>query len=91
MTMTKTALKSAGKSELAAQALRAVWAVLPKSEFDPWHGRWVERCNAEPELVLGFAEDCADRLKRGEKIAKPGAWIFKAVARCESMAGRPWR
>ena len=96
MTMTKArlrvpALPSAGKAALAAQALRAVWTVVPKGEFDPWQRRWVERCNAEPDLVLGFAEDCADRMKRGEPIGKPGAWIFKSVAKCEALEGRPWR
>ncbi len=84
-------LASAGKPELANRALRAVWKVVPKADFDPWARRWTERANAEPELVLGFAEDCADRLHRGEKIPKPGAWMHKSIMEVCEREGRRWR
>ncbi len=84
-------LPSAHKQEMSSRALRAVWAVVPKGEFEPWQRRWQERCEAEPELVLGFAEDCSDRLKRGEKIPIPGAWIYRCVGEICEREGKPWR
>lgn len=79
------ALKSAGNAALATRAFRAVWEVIPKAEFEPWQRRWKERCDAHPEIVLAWAEDCRDRIHRAHKgsrepkITSPGGYIFRMV------------
>jgi hypothetical protein len=91
------ALKPAGNAALATRAFRAVWEVIPKAEFDPWQRRWKERCDAHPDIVLAWAEDCKDRIHRAQKgsrepkITSPGGYIFRMVKKTCSERGLQFR